>query len=136
MAVTADIQPVAAPKYAAAYLIGTDVAVGIERLLVGVGYQLDAAAPSAPGQIPRYTVSGYRSYSHRMADTLTEREMQVLLLISHGQSNPEIGGHLHLSEDTVKTHCRRLFRKLDVRDRAHAVARGYERGLLGQAATS
>jgi len=131
VAVTADTQPTAPPKYAAAYLIATEVAAAIERLLVGVGYQLDPAVPSVASQIPRYTIPGFRQYSHRMADGLTDREMQVLLLISHGQSNPEIGRHLHLTEDTIKTHCRRLFRKLGARDRAHAVAIGFQRGILG-----
>jgi len=51
--------------------------------------------------------------------------------MSKGRSNGEIGRQLALSEDTVKTHARRLFAKLDARDRAHAVARGLHQGLLG-----
>ncbi len=67
------------------------------------------------------------------ADTgirLTEREMQVLRGMSQGKSNGQIGRELYLSEDTVKTHARRLFRKLGVRDRAQAVAHGFRRGLV------
>ena len=60
---------------------------------------------------------------------LTEREMQVLRGMSQGQSNGEIGRELFLSEDTVKTHARRLFRKLGARDRAQAVALGFPAGL-------
>ena len=52
------------------------------------------------------------------APALTEREMQVLTGMSRGRSNAEIGKELFLSEDTVKTHARRLFRKLDAADRA------------------
>ena len=37
--------------------------------------------------------------------------------MSQGKSNGQIGRELYLSEDTVKTHARRLFRKLGVRDR-------------------
>ena len=44
--------------------------------------------------------------------------------MSQGRSNAEIGRSLYLSEDTVKTHARRLFSKLGARDRAHAVALG------------
>lgn len=62
--------------------------------------------------------------------TLTERESQVLLGMSQGKSNGEIGRALFLSEDTVKTHARRLFRKLGVGDRAQAVASGFRRGLV------
>lgn len=61
---------------------------------------------------------------------LTERELQVLRGMSQGQSNGEIGKELFLSEDTVKTHARRLFRKLGARDRAQAVALGFRRGLV------
>ena len=42
----------------------------------------------------------------------------------------EIGRELYLSEDTIKTHARRLFRKLGVNDRAQAVASGFRWGLV------
>jgi DNA-binding NarL/FixJ family response regulator len=64
------------------------------------------------------------------APTLTERELQVLTGMSRGRSNAEIGKELFLSEDTVKTHARRLFRKLDAADRAQAVAVGFRWGLV------
>ncbi|WP_246134061.1 response regulator transcription factor [Microbacterium hatanonis] len=41
-------------------------------------------------------------------------------------SNPEIGAHLHLTPATVKTHVNRIFAKLHVRDRVHAVILAYE----------
>jgi DNA-binding NarL/FixJ family response regulator len=61
---------------------------------------------------------------------LTEREQQVLEGMSRGKSNAEIGGELYLSEDTVKTHARRLFRKIGAADRAQAVALGFRWGFL------
>jgi DNA-binding NarL/FixJ family response regulator len=61
---------------------------------------------------------------------LSERELQVLSGMSRGRSNAEIGRELYLSEDTVKTHARRLFRKLGAADRAHAVAVGFRWGLV------
>jgi len=61
---------------------------------------------------------------------LTERELQVLREMSMGRSNAEIGKTLFLSEDTIKTHARKLFRKLGARDRAHAVALGLRHSLL------
>lgn len=61
---------------------------------------------------------------------LTERELQVLRGMADGKSNAEIGRDLYVSEDTVKTHARRLFRKLGARDRAHAVASGFRAGLV------
>ena len=61
---------------------------------------------------------------------LSEREMDVLLGMTEGLSNAEIAAELVLAEDTVKTHARRLFRKLGAGDRADAVARGFRQGLL------
>ena len=61
---------------------------------------------------------------------LTEREVQVLTGMSRGRSNAEIGRELFLSEDTVKTHARRLFRKLGAADRAQAVAVGFRTGVV------
>ena len=62
--------------------------------------------------------------------TLSMREMQVLTGMSQGKSNAQIGRELYLSEDTIKTHARRLFRKLGAKDRAEAVATGFRRGSL------
>jgi len=61
---------------------------------------------------------------------LTKREIEVLIGMSNGRSNAQIGAELYLSEDTVKTHARRLFRKLGANDRAQAVAIGLRRGLI------
>ncbi|MDT7549478.1 MAG: hypothetical protein QOE84_1872 [Actinomycetota bacterium] len=64
------------------------------------------------------------------APQLTERERQVLGGMASGKSNGEIGRELYLSEDTVKTHARRLYRKLGAADRAQAVALGFRWGFV------
>ncbi|RZU78137.1 DNA-binding NarL/FixJ family response regulator [Micromonospora kangleipakensis] len=74
--------------------------------------------------------SGAGTRTGRTPVGLTERELQVLLGMAEGKSNAEIGRELFVSEDTVKTHARRLFRKLGARDRAHAVAAGFRAGLV------
>jgi DNA-binding CsgD family transcriptional regulator len=61
---------------------------------------------------------------------LTECQLNVLRGMAAGRSNSEIARELFISEDTVKTHARRMYRRLDARDRAHAIARAYERGIL------
>jgi DNA-binding NarL/FixJ family response regulator len=61
---------------------------------------------------------------------LSERELQVLRGMSQGKSNVQIGRELCLAQDTVKSHARRLYRKLGVTDRAGAVAHGFRHGLV------
>ncbi|HET6285601.1 MAG TPA: response regulator transcription factor [Amycolatopsis sp.] len=62
--------------------------------------------------------------------SLSKRELEVLRGMSLGKTNGEIGGDLQLSEDTVKTHAQRLFRKLSASDRAHAVVQGMRQNLI------
>jgi len=61
---------------------------------------------------------------------LTERELDVLKLVAAGFSNKEIAAHLYVGVSTVKTHLDDVYRKLDVSDRAHAVAVALRAGLL------
>ena len=63
-------------------------------------------------------------------DTLSERELEVLALIAQGETNRGAAARLFISEATVKTHLLHIYEKLDVNDRAAAVAAAYERGLL------
>lgn len=62
-----------------------------------------------------------------LGSTLTEREREVLALLSEGATNREIAAELYLSIDTVKTHVRKVFAKLGVGNRTQAaiIARDY-----------
>lgn len=61
---------------------------------------------------------------------LSARELEVLRLVAAGSTNRETARTLFVSEATVKTHLLHIYAKLEVRDRASAVAVGYQRGLL------
>ena len=63
-------------------------------------------------------------------EPLSQRELEVLTLISQGRSNREAAGDLFISEATVKTHLLHAYAKLGVRDRAAAVATAFEQGLI------
>ncbi|MEO8452810.1 MAG: LuxR C-terminal-related transcriptional regulator, partial [Gemmatimonadota bacterium] len=61
---------------------------------------------------------------------MTRRELEVLELIAEGLSNHEIAGRVFLSENTVKTHSKRVFEKLAATRRTQAVQLGKELGLI------
>lgn len=88
----------------------------------------DPAAAALAGWRDQQTTSG-----PALGDPLTWREQRVLELIADGMSSQQAGRRLHLSPETVKTHARRIYRKLGARDRAHAVHLAHQRGLLGGA---
>lgn len=89
--------------------------------------------PCSPGQYPRYAMtprSARAAYRSARAGGLSERELQVLGGMAAGKTNAEIGKEHFLPEDTVKTHARKMFKKLGVSDRAGAVATGFRLGIL------
>ncbi len=61
---------------------------------------------------------------------LSEREHEVLLLLARGLTTQEIGDRLDVSANTIKSHTRRLFTKLEAHNRVQALAVARERGLL------
>lgn len=63
-------------------------------------------------------------------ELLSLRELEVLRLMRQGTSNIEIGRRLGIAERTVKSHVTAIFIKLNASDRAGAVARGFDLGLL------
>jgi DNA-binding NarL/FixJ family response regulator len=60
---------------------------------------------------------------------LTEREAEILALLSAGLTNSQIGDRLYVSTNTVKTYLKRVYRKLQVTNRAQAAIRAAELGL-------
>jgi DNA-binding NarL/FixJ family response regulator len=65
-------------------------------------------------------------------DSLTPREIEVLVAVARGLNNAEIGDALYMSAATAKTHVGRLLTKLNVRDRTHLVIAAYEAGLINR----
>lgn len=68
--------------------------------------------------------------THPTRHALSDREVEVLVAVANGATNRHIAANLFISEATVKTHLMHIYEKLEVNDRAAAVAAGYERGLL------
>lgn len=66
----------------------------------------------------------------RQSNALSDREVAVLQSLSNGRSTKETASEMHLSEETIKTYLKQVFRKLQVRDRTEAVAEAFRRGLI------
>lgn len=111
-----------------------------EELVAAVRVVASGEALLAPAVTKRLIEQFVRSapalQATRGLAELTPREIEVLTLIARGRSNREIARDLVLTESTVKTHIKRLFRKLAVRDRVQAVVLAYEAGLVAPGDTA
>jgi DNA-binding NarL/FixJ family response regulator len=85
------------------------------------GRVLSSYRRNAPAGAPSSTV---------VHEALTARELEVLLAMAAGRSNPEIAADLFISELTVKSHVGRIFTKLGLRDRPAAIVYAYDHGLV------
>jgi DNA-binding NarL/FixJ family response regulator len=89
-----------------------------------------AAGQSAidPAVAPRLIARLTRPVQH--AETLTERELEVLRLAARGQTNKQIGAELQISDRTVQNHLANIYAKLEVASRTEAVTVGLQRNLI------
>jgi Response regulator containing a CheY-like receiver domain and an HTH DNA-binding domain len=76
-----------------------------------------------------------RDIAARLADRmlrkdLTSRELKVLELLAQGETNKQIAGSLHISDNTVRCHVNNIMEKLQVSDRTEAVANALKKGVL------
>ncbi|MFE7125478.1 response regulator [Streptomyces sp. NPDC057617] len=101
-----------------------------EELFTAVRAAADGRTVLSPAVASRL-VSRVRTPAAAGREPLSAREREVLELVARGTPNKEIAAELFISEATVKTHLTHLYAKLGVKDRAAAVAVGYDRGILG-----
>ena len=97
----------------------------------------DSARLVAVGGAVVYSSMGARLFggphAHRDKNgfnCLSDREREILTLVARGHKNKEIAAITYVSETTVKSHLRRILEKLNVKNRAQAVAIAMEQGLL------
>lgn len=103
------------------------------------GYLLKDTPPEALTEAIRAVHHGLKriapeaamKLAHRASElALTEREREVMQLLTNGLSNSEIANSLSISEGTVKFHLNNIFAKLGVDDRTQAVVTALKRGLV------
>jgi DNA-binding NarL/FixJ family response regulator len=79
---------------------------------------------------PNVTEGIFGRLAGKDPNALSDRELSVLQELSHGRTTREVAEHIHVSEETVKTYLKQVFRKLGVHDRTEAVAEAFRRGLV------
>jgi LuxR family maltose regulon positive regulatory protein len=82
------------------------------------------------GRALRFSPHAHTPRATRSGDTLSDAELSVLRLLRNRLSQREIAGELQLSFNTIKTHTRNIYRKLDVAERGEAVSRARELSLI------
>jgi DNA-binding NarL/FixJ family response regulator len=107
---------------------------GAERAEIIRAVQAVAAGEAVYGaavarRITDFFAGAHRDYSAKVFPRLTDREREVLELVAAGRGNHEIARRLALSEKTVRNHVSAITVKLQVRDRAAAVAKARDAGL-------
>jgi DNA-binding NarL/FixJ family response regulator len=103
-----------------------EVAAGVNP--GGQGPKEEAPAPKARGE--EADGAGHQDGADRV-EALTPREIEVLTLLSQGQTNPQIAQNLMVSRGTVKIHVQHIISKLGVSDRTQAAVRAIEAGVIG-----
>ena len=68
--------------------------------------------------------------AHAHAEQLSHRELEVLRLLDSELTGPEIARQLYVTVNTLRTHTKRIFTKLNVTTRAAAVRQAHQQGLL------
>jgi DNA-binding NarL/FixJ family response regulator len=71
-----------------------------------------------------------RSQSARSHDLVSGRELEVLRCLARGLTTSQIASQLYISENTVKTHIRHVLEKMEVNNRAEAVAKALQSGMI------
>jgi DNA-binding NarL/FixJ family response regulator len=113
--------------------LSSETAKEESREVQSEGGEPSAFQPEATRAGARHTgISGTgQTRRDEQIESLTPREVEVLRLLSQGQTNPQIAQNLLVSRGTVKIHVQHIISKLGVSDRTQAAVRAIEAGLLG-----
>ena len=111
------------------YLLKNLEAPQLRTMLEGVARGEPAIAPATAARIIDEFLRAPGS-SRQDTQRLTERELEVLQLVTAGQRNREIAGELGISENTVKFHLKNIVEKLHAQNRAELAARAVREGLV------
>ena len=102
-----------------------------DELLKAISEVLSGGAPMT-GEIARMLVEAFQKKPATSApgDGLTQREAEILALLSEGLSNKEIADRGKISYDTVRAHLRHIYEKLHVHSKSQAVSKALRSGII------
>jgi DNA-binding NarL/FixJ family response regulator len=101
----------------------------LRRAILLVSQGMSVLSPQVTRQVLRAAMSGDAG---RVSDSgLSAREMEVLSCLAQGKTTMQIAAELYISENTVKTHVRHILEKLEASNRAEAVSKATQMGLIG-----
>ncbi|GGH75033.1 DNA-binding response regulator [Compostibacillus humi] len=112
---------------AASYMLKTSKAEEIAEAIRATYKGQTILEPEVTGKIMNRMRAKQEKHLH---DQLTEREMEVLLMLAQGKTNQEIADELFISLKTVKVHVSNILSKLEVQDRTQAVIYAFKHGLV------
>lgn len=105
---------------------GEELATAVRTIANGGALIGPSVARKVLGQLAQMPAQSAQT----LADPLTEREQEILMLMGAGLSNPKIARRLHLAEGTVKNYVSSILQKTGTNDRTQAVLWAKEAGLL------
>lgn len=104
--------------------------VSPEEMIESINIAIKGGSPMSP-QIARKVLKSFHQIKPKFEqDQLTEKEKEILKLLSEGKSYKTIAGEIFLSVDGVKYHIRSIYQKLQVNSRAEAVSKGQKLRIL------
>jgi DNA-binding NarL/FixJ family response regulator len=103
-----------------------------EELCKGI-LQVQAGLSVLAPEVTRKVLTAVKSDQRQLADYgLSSREMDVLKCLARGMTTADISNELFISDNTVKTHVRHIMEKLEAANRAEAVSKAIQLGLIRQ----
>jgi DNA-binding NarL/FixJ family response regulator len=108
---------------------GDELADAIRKVAAGGSMIEPSVARKVVAEFARLAPASSRA-AEDLIEPLSEREIEILKLVSQGLTNKEIAAKLFLAEGTVKNYVTSILQKIDARDRTQAAIRARELGLL------
>jgi DNA-binding NarL/FixJ family response regulator len=110
------------------YLLKSAEPEELRKAISLVHQGMSVLSPQVTRQVLNAAITADRG---RLPDSgLSRREMEVLECLAQGKTTSQIAGELYISENTVKTHVRHILEKLEATNRAEAVSKAIQRGLI------